>query len=39
MPQTLITKTVPTGPKKRFTQNIPIDQNRAIKKSKTDKLF
>jgi len=39
MPKTLITKTVPTGPKKRFTQNIPLDQQRIIKKTKTDKPY
>jgi len=39
MPQTMVTKTAPTGPKKRFTQNIQLDQHRVIKKSKTDKPY
>jgi len=39
MPQTLITKVEPVGPKKRFTQNVQLDQRRIIKKTKTDKPY
>jgi len=39
MPQTVVNKTVPTGPKKRFTQVMQPDYNRTIKKPKTNNKY